>query len=65
MSHDACCPLDHPAVDCAVCEAIAVARGQEKLQADQIWRDNLGLIERRNYLAGYADGAAGHAPKYP
>lgn len=63
MSHDRCCPLDGPALDCAVCDAIAAARAEEKRTFDQVWKANLPLITTRAYLDGYADGAAGHPPK--
>ena len=64
--HDPCCPIfDLPVQDCVVCTAIAEARGQEMEARNRIWRDNLPGIERRNYLAGYADGAAHHPPRYP
>ena len=63
-AHDRCCPLDGPALDCAVCDAIAAARSEEKRIFTDVWKLNLPLVEQRNYLAGYADGAAGHPPRY-
>lgn len=63
MTHDPCCPLDNmPDANCTVCDAIAAARGQEKTVFGDTWRANLPAIERRWYLEGYADGAAGHRP---
>lgn len=55
MSHDRCCPLDNPALECAVCDAIAAARSEEKATAQAIWKANLHSIESRNYLAGWHD----------
>lgn len=64
--HDPCCPIyDLPVADCVVCTAIGEARSEEKNTATAIWKANLPAIERRNYLEGYADGAARHAPRYP
>lgn len=63
MSHDPCCPLDSTSeFACPICEAVAAARGQEKSIFNDTWKANLPLVERRWYLEGYADGAAGHAP---
>lgn len=62
-SHDPCCPIyDLPVTDCVVCSAIAEARAEEKRTFDATWKANLPSIERRWYLEGYADGAAGHRP---
>ena len=64
--HDPCCPLDDlPVSDCTICTAIALARGEEMHRADDVWKINLPLITRRVYAEGYADGAAGHRPRYP
>lgn len=63
MTHDPCCPLDSlQDADCTICTAITAARGQEKRTFDATWKANLPSIERRWYLEGYADGAAGHRP---
>ena len=65
-AHDPCCCLsDLPGSECPVCASIALARGEEKHAFGETWRANLPLVERRNYLEGYADGAAGHRPRYP
>ena len=65
MTHDPCCPLDSTAeFDCPICEAVAAARGQEKQVFNETWQANRPLVERRNYLEGYADAAAHHPPRY-
>jgi hypothetical protein len=40
---------------------VAAARGQEKQVFNETWQANMPLVERRNYLEGYADAAAHHA----
>jgi len=63
--HDRCCPIyDLPVTACVCCAAIGDARSEEKLTFSETWQANLPLIERRNYLEGYADAAAHHAPGY-
>ena len=52
-AHDRCCPLDSPALECPVCDAIAAARGEEKRSFAEGWRLNLPRIEARNWLDGY------------
>lgn len=64
MSHDRCCPLEDATLECAVCDAIAAARSEEKAIFQRVWQANMPLVERRNYLEGYADAAAHHPPRY-
>jgi hypothetical protein len=63
-SHDRCCPLDGSDVECAVCDAIGAARGEERQIRKDIWAANLGPIEKRNYLDGYRDAANGRPNRY-
>jgi hypothetical protein len=54
MTHDRCCPLDDAdGIECAVCDAIAHARNDERLIYQQTWKANLPRIEARNWLEGY------------
>lgn len=52
--HDRCCPLDDgDGIECAVCDAIARARSDERTLYQQTWKANLPRIEARNWLDGY------------
>lgn len=58
-SHDRCCPLDDAALECAVCDAIAAARSEEKAIFQRVWRDNIQPLTSRYYREGYQDAANG------
>ena len=51
----------HP---CPVCAAINAVRSEEKQTATEIWKHNMPLVERRNFLDGYRLGlASGELPE--
>lgn len=53
-AHDRCCPLDDAdGIECAVCDAIARARSEEKHAFDATWRANLPRVSARNWMDGY------------
>lgn len=58
-THDRLCPLDGPDLDCAVCEAIAAARSEEKRIFQRVWRDNIQPLTSRYYREGYQDAVNG------
>ena len=58
-AHDRCCPLDTPALECPVCDAIAAARGEERAAFQRIWKDNIQPLTSRYYREGYQDAANG------
>lgn len=60
-NHDKCCPLDGPALECAVCEAIAAARSEEKRIFTATWKANIGPVTQRAYERGYQDAANGRS----
>ena len=65
LAHDPCCCLeDMPTSECPVCASIALARGEERAKFTETWKENLPLIERRNYLDGFRDGMDGNPPLY-
>ena len=54
MTHDRCCPLDDAdGIECAVCDAITRARGDERAKFQQSWKVNLPRVEARNWMDGY------------
>lgn len=62
MTHDRCCPLDDPALECVVCDAIGRARNEEKDAFTRVWKDNIGPLTRRYYMDGYRDATNGRRP---
>jgi hypothetical protein len=58
-THDRCCPLDGPDIECTVCDAIAAARSEERATFRRVWADNIQPLTSRYYREGYQDATNG------